>query len=310
MKKIAGSFFFICISLWAYPQDAIIKKLRADAQRAIKKEADTTKKKWRKGGIYGINVAQGSLSNWAAGGDNFSLSVNSALSLFAFYSKEKSSWDNTFDLNLGYVKTTTLGSRKNDDRFDFLSKYGHALNPKLNLATLFNLRSQIFRGYIYPNDSTKTYASNFMAPGYILVSLGLDYKPTKNLSIYFSPVTSRWVIVRDTTLANKGLYGVKPGKQSALEFGGFATIGYLKEFSKAVSYKGRLDLFSNYRHNPENIDLFMSNAFNAKLGKVLVVTWSVDIIYDDDVRLFGKYKNAPATQLKSLVGVGFQVRFG
>ncbi len=291
-------------------QDATIRKLRTDAQRVIKKTADTTQKAWKKGGLYGINISQGSLSNWAAGGDNFSLSVNSALSLFAFYAKEKSSWDNTFDLNLGYVKTTTLGSRKNDDRFDFLSKYGHALNPKLNLATLFNLRSQIFKGYIYPNDSTKTYASNFMAPGYILISIGLDYKPTKDLSIYFSPATSRWVIVRDTALSNKGLYGVEPGKKSALEFGGFATIGYSRNFNKFISYKGRLDLFSNYRHNPENIDLFMSNAFNAKLGKVFVVTWSVDIIYDDDVRLFGPEKNSPATQLKSLVGLGLQFRLG
>ncbi len=310
MKKTAALFVFTSFSLASFSQDATVKKLRIEAERAIKKEADTSKKTWRKGGIYGINISQGSLSNWAAGGDNFSLSVNSLLSLFAFYKKEKSSWDNTFDLNLGYVNTTSLGSRKNDDRFDFLSKLGHALNPKLNLATLFNMRSQIFRGYIYPSDTVKTYSSNFMAPGYVLVSLGLDYKPTKNLSVYFSPATARWVIVRDTVLANKGLYGVEPGKTSALEFGGFATINYLKEFNKFITYKGRLDLFSNYRHNPENIDLFMSNTLNAKLGKVFAVSWSVDIIYDDDVRLFGPYKNSPATQLKSLVGIGLQVRFG
>lgn len=310
MLKTAALVILVSISLASFSQDAIVKKLRIEAERAIKKEADTSKKTWRRGGVYGIHISQGSLSNWAAGGDNFSLSVNSLLSLFAFYKKEKSSWDNTFDLNLGYVNTTSLGSRKNDDRFDFLSKFGHALNPKLNLATLFNLRSQIFRGYIYPSDTVKTYSSGFMAPGYVLVSLGLDYKPAKNLSVYFSPATARWVIVKDTVLANKGLYGVEPGKKSALEFGGFATISYLKEFNKFISYKGRLDLFSNYRHNPENIDLFMSNAFNAKLGKVFAVSWSVDIIYDDDVRLFGPYKNAPATQLKSLVGIGLQVRFG
>jgi hypothetical protein len=53
----------------------------------------------------------------------------------------------------------------------------------------------------------------------------------------------------------------------------------------------------------------MSNTLNAKLGKVLAVTWSVDIIYDDDVRLFGPNKNSPGTQLKSLVGIGLQVKF-
>jgi len=311
MKNFAGLFLMFLISLTVFSQDAIIKRLRTDAQRTIKKdkEADTTQKTWKRGGLYGINVSQGSLSNWAAGGDNFSLSVNSLLSLFAFYKKGHHSWDNTFDLNLGYVKTSTLGSRKNDDRFDLLSKYGHSLSPKVNIATLFNLRSQLFRGYLY-SDTSKVYSSNFMAPGYVLVSAGIDYKPFKNFSVYFSPATARWVIVKDTTLSNKGLYGVDPGKKSALEFGGFATLSYFVEFNKHITYKGRLDLFSNYRHNPENIDLFMSNALNAKLGKVFAITWTVDIIYDDDVRLFGPEKNSPATQVKSLVGIGLQFRLG
>ena len=193
-----------------------------------------------------MEKSQGSLSNWAAGGDNFSLSVNSLLSLYAFYKKDKHSWDNTFDFNIGYVKTTSLGSRKNDDRFDLLSKYGYALNPKLNLSGLVSLRSQLFKGYTYP-DNVKSFSSAFMAPGYLLTSIGLDYKPTKNLSIFLSPVTARWVIVRDTALANKGLYGVTPGKKTNLEFGAFASINYLKEFNKFITYKSRLDLFSNYR---------------------------------------------------------------
>lgn len=298
----------LLFSLSLAAQDESVKKLRSESDRVIKKETDTSSKFWRSGGIYGINISQASLNNWAAGGDNFSLSVNSLLNLFAFYKKGKASWDNTFDFNLGYVKTTSLGSRKNDDRFDLLSKYGHALSEKLNLTGLFNIRSQFFKGFIFPGN-VKTYSSDFMAPGYLLLSVGLDYKPTKNLSLFFSPSTARWVIVRDTALANKGLYGVEPGKKSAFEFGGFATINYLKEFNKFITYKGRLDLFSNYRHKPQNIDLFMSNILSAKLGKVLAVTWSVDIIYDDDVRLFGPNKTSPGTQIKSLVGIGLQLKF-
>lgn len=307
MKKIAFLTLFI-LPFLAPAQDGTVKSLRTESERSIKKEEDTTKKIWRKGGIYSINISQGSLSNWAAGGDNFSLSVNSLLSLFAFYKKEKHSWDNTFDFNIGYVNTTSLGSRKNDDRFDLLSKYGYALNPKLNLSGLFNLRSQLFKGYTYP-DNIKTFSSAFMAPGYVLTSLGLDYKPNKNLSIFLSPVTARWVIVRDTALSNKGLYGVTPGKKSNLEFGAFATINYLKELNKFITYKSRLDLFSNYRNKPQNIDLFMSNILNAKLGKVLSVSWSLDFIYDDDVRLFGENQQSPALQIKSLVGLGFLLKF-
>jgi hypothetical protein len=301
----------ICSFLLSAAQDKNVKGLQNESGRTIKKDvADTATKTWKKGGIYSLNVAQGSLSNWAAGGDNFSLSVNSLLSMYAFYQKDKHSWDNTFDFNLGYVNTTSLGNRKNDDRFDLLSKYGYALNPKLNLAGLFNLRSQFFKGYTFPNN-VKTYSSTFMAPGYILLSLGLDLKPTKNktLSIFVSPVTARWVIVRDTALANKGLYGVTPGKKSNLEFGAFATINYMKEINKNVTYKGRLDLFSNYRRNPQNVDLFMSNILNVKLSKVFSATWGVDLIYDDDVHLFGKNQRSAALQIKSLVGLGLLVKF-
>lgn len=301
---------FLLFTVIASPaQDLSVRSLQEESFKYLEKiPFDTSVKNWKKGGIYNLNISQASLSNWAAGGDDFSLAVNSLLSLFAFYKKGKHSWDNTFDFNLGYVKTTTLGSRKNDDRFDLLSKYGHALNPKLNLASLVNLRSQFFKGYSY-TDNGKTLSSDFMAPGYLLLSTGFDFKPVKNLSIYLSPITARWVIVRDTALSNKGAYGVTPGKKSNLEIGGFATISYQKEINKNVAYKGRLDLFSNYKNNPQNVDLFMSNILSVKLSKILSATWGVDIIYDDDVRLFGTNKNRPGLQVKSLVGIGLLVKF-
>ena len=293
----------------ASAQDQTVKKLRSESDRKIAKDPnDTIPKTWRKGGLISLNLSQGSLSNWAAGGEDFSLALNSLVSLYAFYKKGKHSWDNTFDFNLGYVKTTSLGSRKNDDRFDLLSKYGYGVTSKLSISGLFNIRSQFFKGYTYP-DNVKTFSSTFMAPGYLLLGVGLDYKPNKDLSIFFSPATARWVIVRDTALSNKGLYGVEPGKKSILEFGAFASINYIKEINKALTYKGRLDLFSNYRHNVQNVDLNMSNTLSAKISKILTATWGLDLIYDDDARLFGPNKSSPALQVKSLVGIGLLVKF-
>lgn len=295
--------------LHASAQDETIKNLRKDSEKSAKKDpADTTTKIWKKGGLYSINVSQGSLNNWAAGGDEFSLSVNSVLSLYAFYKKGKDSWDNTLDFNIGYVRTSSLGSRKNDDRLDLLSKYGYALNPKLNLAGLFNFRSQFFKGYTYP-DNVKTFASDFLSPAYILLSVGLDYKPDPALSIFVSPISSRWIIVMDDTLSAKGQYGVDSNKHTKNEIGAFASINYMKELNKNITYKGRLDLFSNYKSKPGNIDLFMSNVLSAKISNVLSATWSLDLIYDDDVRLFGENGRSAALQLKSLVGLGLLLKF-
>ncbi|MFI5129217.1 MAG: DUF3078 domain-containing protein [Chitinophagales bacterium] len=308
MKKL-----LLCISLAcclvSFSQDEQVKKLQSESDRSIAKDPnDTIPKVWKKGGLVSLNLAQGSLSNWAAGGEDFSIAVNTLVSLYAFYKKGKHSWDNTLDFNLGYVKTTSLGARKSDDRLDMVSKYGYALGPKLNLAGILNFRSQLFKGYTYP-DNTPIFSSDFLAPGYILLGVGLDYKPNKNLSIFISPTTARWIIVNDTALSNKGLYGVTPGEKSILEFGAFASINYLKEFNKVVSYKARLDLFSNYRHNPQNVDLYMTNSLSVKISKVFSASWGLDLIYDDDVRLFGANKNAAALQVKSILGIGLLARF-
>jgi Protein of unknown function (DUF3078) len=308
MKKVIVALVLL-ISVNAMAQDQAVKDLQSQAGRTIAKDAaDTSKKTWKRGGLYSFNVAQASLSNWAAGGDDFSLAVNSLLSLYAFHQKGKNSWDNTFDFNVGYVNTTSLGTRKNDDRFDFLSKYGRSISKKWSVGALFNLRSQLFKGYSYAG-GTKSLSSTFMAPGYVLLSLGMDYKPNKNLSVFLSPLTARWVIVSDPTLSAKGAYGVTPGKKSNLEFGAFASVNYLKEINKNVTFKSRLDLFSNYRRKPQNVDLYMSNILNLKLSKVLAATWGVDFIYDDDVRLFGDTKTSPGLQIKSLVGIGLLVKF-
>jgi hypothetical protein len=302
-------FILIFLAVNSFAQDESVKKLQSESLRTIKKDpADTVPSIWKKGGIYNINLSQGSLSNWAAGGDNFSLSLNSYLGLYAFYKKDRHSWDNTLDFNLGYVKSTSLGSRKNDDRLDLLSKYGYALTEKLNLAGLANFRSQLFKGYTYSDDK-KTLASAFLSPAYLLISPGIDWKPDAYFSVFVSPAAARWIIVKDDSLSAKGLYGVEPGDHNVLEFGAFLTANYLRDISPGITYKGRLDLFSNYRHNPKNIDLFMTNMLAFKVSKVLSASWNVDLIYDDDVRIFGENKTSAALQLKSIIGLGLQFKF-
>lgn len=308
MKRSVFFFIVLLTGNFVPAQDAVVRKLQQESLRQIKKEIpDTGRKSWRTGGAYSLSIGQGSQNNWAAGGDDFSFTVNTNLRLFGFYKKKKHSWDNTFDVSFGYLNTTSLGSRKNDDRFDILSKYGLALNKKFNLATLANFRSQFLKGYTYPNN-IKTFASDFLSPAYLVISQGIDFKPNKELTIFVSPVTSRWVFVKDSTLAAKGEYGVKHNTHSINQNGAFATIGYQRAFNKVVSYKSRIDFFSNYQKDPQNVDVFMTNTFSAKVAKIIAFSWNVDMIYDDDVRLFGENNDSPALQFKSIIGIGLQVK--
>lgn len=306
MRKM-GVFIMVlmCFQLGS-AQDIVVNKLRNETSRTIKKESDTSRWNWKRGGLLSFNLAQGSLSNWAAGGDNFSLTVNTYFNYFFFYKKDRHSWDNNIDVNLGYVQSSSLGGGKNDDRFDYLSKYGYKMDTlgKWYLSTLFNFRSQFFDGYTYSNN-VGDLSSSFLSPAYIILSAGLDYKPTDKLSVFISPLTSRSTLITNNTLAQKGVYGIPAGQHGINQIGTFVTINYNNNIANNITYKGRADLFSNYQSNPWNIDLYMTNQFSFKINKNFSATYSLDMIYDDDIRLFGATNTSPALQTKSLIGIGY-----
>jgi hypothetical protein len=310
MKKLFF-LFLVLVTTFAKAQDSTINILRWEANRTIKKTVpDTIVSRWIKGGFFNLNIAQSSLKNWAAGGDEFSMSLNLYTNGHAYYKKDKISWDNNVDINIGYINTTSLGTRKSDDRFDLISKVGYALDSKFSLSGLFNVRTQFFDGFTYPNPDQPVFSSTAFSPGYILFSPGFNYKPVKNLSIFISPVSSRWVIVVNPTLSKIGAYGVDTGKHYISQIGAFGTISFNSNFTKTITYNARIDLFSNYQHNPQNIDVYMTNLFIAKFTKLFSVTWGVDMIYDDDTRIFGPKQNSPRLQVKSVVGIGILLKAG
>ena len=306
MKQIVLAFISCIFITQLLAQDIVVNKLRRETSRTIRKDADTIAWKWKQGGLLSFNLSQASLSNWAAGGDNFSLAVGGYFNYFYYHKIDRISWDNNIDVNIGYVQSTSLGGRKNDDRLDFLSKCGYKIDStgKVYLSGLFNFRSQFFDGYTY-NGIVGKLTSTLLSPAYVLLSAGFDYKPNDKLSIFLSPLTSRTVIVASNILAKQGVYGLDSGRHVLDEFGAFVTVNYNNIIAKNIAYKGRLDLFSNYRDQPLNIDIFMTNQISFKINKNFSATYGLDIIYDDNVRLFGSNNTSPGLQTKSLIGINY-----
>lgn len=307
MKKLSAVITLLIFGyVGANSQQVSLDVIKSETSRTIKKDGDTLAWNWKHGGLVSLNLSQGSLSNWAAGGDNFSLAMNSYFNYFAFYKSGHHSWDNNLDFNFGYIQTTSLGARKNDDRLDFLSKYGYQMeHGKWYLSTLFNFRTQLFDGYTYPSSTTSEFSSTFLSPAYVVLSVGMDYKLNEHFSMFASPATARLVIVANKYLYLKGLYGVDSGKHSVMQFGAFATFNYANNFAKNIVYKSRLDLFSNYTNHPENINLYMTNQLSFKFAKYFAVSYSLDLIYDNTIKLFGPNGDSPALQVKSLLGLGY-----
>lgn len=293
---------FIFSSLSA--QDNTVKSLREDTNKQF--EDDTAHKKgWKTGGLFTLNVAQGSLSNWQGGGDKNSFSAVGFLNLYAILKEEKNLWHNTLDLGYGYINTTSLGNRKSDDRIDLLSKYGYQISNKWYAGGLFNFRTQFAQGFGYEKDENgaevKTLTSKFLAPAYVLFSLGFDYKPSSGISVFISPLTERWIIVNDDALSAIGAYGVEPGKKSRNELGAFLSAELNKNVMTNVTFKSRFDAFANYKNKPGNVDIFWTNILAMKVNKFLSANIAVDLLYDDDA--IGRL------QLRQLLGVGFSAKF-
>lgn len=333
--------------LITYAQEAGVKDMKAQSEKKL--AADTSHKSgWKKGGVFSVNIGQGGSKNWAAGAEKFSFSTAAYLSVFANLKSGRHYWDNTLDLGYAMVNTTSQGNRKTDDKIDLYSKAGYDLTQTLSLAGVVNFRTQFYDGfdYNYRGKGYKRRISGFFAPAYLVVAPGLDWHPVDYFSIFLSPISTRLVIVTnepksyyypagDPGAEGGGyeaplstFYGVDPAREVKCEAGAYASINFNKEILKNVSYKSRLDLYSNYlktyrftptgpdqlliekiNAKPQNVDVFWTNAIVMKVNKFLNVTYNFDLIYDDDVRQFGPNENSAGIQLRSLLAVGFSAKF-
>jgi len=209
-------------------------------------DADTTQG-WHKSGVFSLNMSQANFTNWAAGGQN-SLALNGLVNLGANYRMGKSAWDNALIIGYGKMvqKGNDLGWMKTDDRIDFQSKYGRKATEKWFYSGLMSFKTQMDNGYNYPDTDNKI--SGLLSPAYLLFSLGMDYKPNPNFSVFLSPLTSKNTIVMDDDLSMAGAFGVEPGKNFRPELGAYANIAYKKdEIVKNVNFMTKLDLFTNLR---------------------------------------------------------------
>ncbi|MEO7264648.1 MAG: DUF3078 domain-containing protein [Ferruginibacter sp.] len=312
MKKQFSLLIFCSFCFMVQAQDVTVKKLKEEAGKKLSTQnaEDSLAGPWKKGGQFSLNINQGSLSNWSAGGEKFSFSLNAYTSLFAMYKQGKQSWDNTLDLAYGLVNTSSLGNRKSSDRLELTTKYGHAISTHVNLAALINLRSQFANGYKFSKglngEDSATLTSKTFTPAYLLGAVGLDYKPSDIFSLFVSPLTARWVIVGDDKLAP--FYAVPPGKNSRQELGAFSSATLNTKLGKTSQFKSKLDLFSNYKSNPQNIDVFWTNVLTAKISKYINFSINIDMIYDDNTQNVDPNKG-PAPQFLQLMGIGFTYTF-
>ncbi|HIP32891.1 MAG TPA: DUF3078 domain-containing protein [Crocinitomicaceae bacterium] len=273
---------------------------------------------WKLQSIYGLNGTQSSFVNWNAGGRN-NISILGYISATANYKKNTLKWDNSLDLALGGIQYIGVGApkqlQKTDDKIDFSTNVGLRMKEHWYYSLLGSFKTQFLDGYSYPNDSIRV--SGMMAPGYATIALGVEYKPNDNFMMFISPLASKMTFVQIQHLADAGAFGVDKaeydllgnvisnGKRFRGEFGAYFKMTYNKDLAKNINLKTKLELFSNYANNPQNIDVNADVLFSFKINNWMSASLNWTLIYDDDIDIRDVKGNVgPRTQFKSVLGLG------
>ncbi len=267
---------------------------------------------WNLFGNGTVGFTQTHLSNWAKGGE-------SALSLLfvgkynANYSKKKIKWENSAEFRYGVNQTKARGFEKNDDKIEIQSRFGYSAFKNWYYSAESNFRTQIAKGYKYPDKTNPI--STFMAPGYSTISLGMDYKPNKNFSLFLSPLTSKTTYIRDTALINPVNYGLEPGTKKLWEPGIIVKANWKTTLRENITYETKGEFFNNYRYPFKKVTFEWEQLLILQVTRHINTRVMTQLIYDHNTK-FPIYDDAgnvvdkkPKWQFKELLTIGFTYKF-
>ena len=358
MKKLFMIIIAAVAGTSVFAQTADVQTVVAEAAQAMSDAPETAAKvekpqNWTTSLKTQINVGQTGLFNWAAGGDN-TVSLAAFIDGNANWKKDDMFWNNRLQLDYGFLYASSKPLlQKSTDRIYLESKWGYKAPSTRHMyfSANYDFKSQFSTGYDYKTPAVPpTYAdgtpvpegtkldqldlkhqrqlwrdarvlkSNFLAPAYTNLALGLDYVPTKWLSLNLAPLTGGFVIVRDAALresysmgykkaydadnfekltaeqkaafeaakADKGNNAAAYGdyfRSAKFEFGAQLKMDAKVNINDNFAYSTQVVLFANYldiKHCPR---INWDNRIDWKLAKYFSLTITTNLIYDDTIMI-------------------------
>lgn len=274
---------------------------------------------WNKGGNFNFSLQQVTLSNWNAGGAS-NLALTTGLNLFANFSKNEIIWDTKLTVNLGFNRQADrrFPTRKTNDNFFFITKYGRELTKFWFLSTQLDARTQLLAGYRFfrpvgAEEDARTKLSDLLAPAYIQSSTGLNYRRefdnNNRISIIGSPFTGRFTVVLDDSLSRAGAFGVIPGEIARVEAGISVSSTTDIQLIENVRWRADLNLFSNFERLG-NLVVNFNSIISLRVNKYITTRIETILIYDESV-LIQQESGPPkqAVQFQNMINFGIGLDF-
>ncbi len=275
---------------------------------------------WKNSIISSVSLNQNYLSNWAKGGASSLASLVDITAKSDYINrKTRVQWVSGGRLRYGTIRTKEQGFRTSNDILEFNSQYNKVYREKLDFSAIFYLKSQVAKGYKYPNDSVVV--SKFLNPGTFTIGVGMEYKPEKNTRINLSPLSYKNTFVLDTANILQTSHGIETGKSSKQEFGGQLFFRNTLKILEGTNIENTLRLFSNYLDKPRNVDVEWEFSLERQINWYFTIKLNFHLIYDDDIRFpvlgkdekpvlwpDGTPRKAPRIQINQFMGLTLTFR--
>ncbi|MDO5443436.1 MAG: DUF3078 domain-containing protein [Bacteroidia bacterium] len=288
-----------------FAQDA--QGAAAAAAQELSKAAEAAKEEakpvyWTKSARVDFGFNQTSLNDWAAGGYN-TVTLNTGLDANANYAKDLMSWNNRLQLQYGFLWSADKDNllQKSNDLIYLESKWGYKTgkDSKWSYSASYDFRAQFsntYSDYVQAEDKSwsGTLKSGYLAPAYTNIALGIDWVPSKWLSINFAPVTGGFTIVRIEDLRKQyGMILREPALDPAVmanyrsakfQFGAQLKADMKFVINEVFNYETQLVIFTDYldkpfTHNRVNWD----NKITWQIAKYINLGFNTWLIYDPNV---------------------------
>jgi hypothetical protein len=237
---------------------------------------------WHKNVLFGLNFNQSAFSdNWSAGGIS-AVAIGANFDYKVEYNKAP--FDYTTELIMLYGKSKNKGqsARKTNDRIFLDNKVASQLSKHWFFFGSLSFESQFDKGFQYNDPSPPSLISNFMAPGYLIESIGFEYKPTKYFDLRLGTGTAKQTFVLDTSVfhGQPTAYGVANGNTFKNELAFQLVAAVDKDLMQNLHINARYALFIPYQQPLAYTTHRMDATLTAKVNKLIAVTMNGTILYD------------------------------
>jgi len=242
MKKVilAAATFFAVLAVQAQTEEELKAQIGAKKDSiaaltepiqgrvdALQAELDALPG-WKKGAFGTIGGSLSNFNNWFAQGapNNSSGNIVITGNAFANLKQDKFFWNNSLNMNLGWVKLDNKDIDTDSEDFEALtdvfqvtSLYGRRISDKFAISALGEYRTTIL--------------NNFNDPGYLDLGIGATWTPIENLVVVVHPLNYNFVFADNDAVFESSL-------------GAKIVADYTRQIG-AVAFKSNLSAFASYK---------------------------------------------------------------